>query len=102
LHGDGFDDGVEATYGSDPTTNTDTPANGDINEDGNVNAADVLLMERFILGLDTPTTDEMVRADIAPFNGTYPVPNGSLNGGDLVRIQRMAVGSDSIAVCLAE
>jgi hypothetical protein len=55
-------------------------------------ATPMLLMERFILGLDTPTTDEMSRADIAPFNGSYPVPNDSLDGGDLVRIQRMAVG----------
>jgi len=90
--GDGFDDGVEVTYGSDPTTDTDTPANGDINEDGLVNVADVLLITRFVLGLDTPTADEMIRADVAPFNGTYPIPNDSLNGGDLVRIQRMAVG----------
>jgi hypothetical protein len=55
-------------------------------------ATPMLLMERFILGLDTPTTDEMIRADIAPFNWSYPVPDGSINAGDLVRIQRMAVG----------
>ena len=71
---------------------TDTPANGDINEDGTVDAGDVLLVTRFVMGLDTPTVDEMIRADVAPFYGSYPVPNGSIDAGDLVRIQRMALG----------
>jgi hypothetical protein len=90
--GDGFDDGAEVYYGSDPLDQSDTPANGDINQDGVVNAADVLLATRIITGQYTPTTDEAVRADVAPFNGTYPTPDGQVNAGDLVRIQRMAVG----------
>ena len=90
--GDGFVDGLEVLYGSDPTANTATPANGDINEDGSVNIADVLLVIRFALGLDTPTTDEMVRADVAPFNGTYPDTDGDINAGDVARIQQMALG----------
>jgi len=73
-------------------TNTDTPANGDINDDGTVNAADVLRATRFVMGTETPTADELIRADVAPFNGTHPVPDGNLNAGDLVRIQRMALG----------
>jgi len=90
--GDFFLDGEELYYGSDPLNQADTPANGDINEDGMVNAADVLLATRIITGQYTPTTDEAVRADVAPFNGTYPTPDGQVNAGDLVRIQRMAVG----------
>jgi streptogramin lyase len=90
--GDGFIDGDEVYYASDPLSQTDTPANGDINEDGVVNAADVLLATRIVMGQYTPTTDEAVRADVAPWNGSYPVPDGLINAGDLLRIQRMAVG----------
>ncbi|NNJ93768.1 MAG: hypothetical protein HKP57_03380 [Halobacteria archaeon] len=90
--GDGFIDGDEVFYASDPLTPSDTPANGDINEDGMVNAADVLLATRIVMGQYTPSADETVRADVAPFNGSYPLPDGNINAGDLVRIQRMAVG----------
>jgi hypothetical protein len=89
---DGFIDGDEVYYASDPLTQSDTPANGDINEDGTVNAADVLLATRIVMGQYTPSVDETVRADVAPFNGSYPLPDGNINAGDLVRIQRMAVG----------
>jgi hypothetical protein len=90
--GDGFIDGDEVYYASDPLSQTDTPANGDINDDGVVNVADVLLATRIVMGQYTPNVDEAVRADVAPFNGSYPVPDGLINAGDLVRIQRMAVG----------
>jgi hypothetical protein len=89
--GDGFNDGDEVYFGSDPLNQADTPANGDINEDGVVNAADMLLATRIVMGQYTPSADERVRADVAPFNGIYPVPDGLINAGDLVRIQRMAV-----------
>jgi hypothetical protein len=89
---DGFNDGSEVYYGSDPLSQTDTPANGDINDDGVVNAADVLLATRIVMNQYTPSTDEAIRADVAPFNGSYPMPDLLINAGDLVRIQRMAVG----------
>jgi hypothetical protein len=88
--GDGFIDGDEVYYDSDPLTRSDTPANGDINEDGTVNTADVLLAMRIVMGQYTPGVDASVRADVAPFNGSYPLPDGNINAGDLVRIQRMA------------
>ena len=91
--GDGFDDGEELYYSSDPLVQTDTPANGDVNEDGNVDVADVLMATRIVTGsLQNPTTDQLMRCDVAPFNGSYPVPDGEINAGDLVRIQRMALG----------
>ena len=40
----------------------------------------------------TPDDDQQLRADVAPFNGSYPEPDGLINAGDLVRIQRMALG----------
>ena len=90
--GDGFDDGDEIYYNSDPLSQTDTPANGDVNDDGVVNVADVLMATRIVTGQLIPDDDQRVRADVAPFNGSYPIPDGQINAGDLVRIQRMALG----------
>jgi hypothetical protein len=86
---DGFNDGMEVIYGSNPLLDTDTPANnyvnnGDVNGVGGVDAADMLLATRIVLNLYTPTDEEKVRADM--------VPNGVINAGDLVRIQRAAMG----------
>jgi subtilisin family serine protease len=87
--GDGFDDGMEVSYGSDPLLIGDTPAgnynnNGDINDDDKVDAADVLLATRMVLGQLTPTSEQLIRADM--------VPDGQINAGDLVRIQQLALG----------
>lgn len=87
--GDGFDDGMEVTYGSDPLLSSDTPAgnyinNGDINNDGKVDVVDVLLATRIVLGQLAPTSVQRVRADV--------VPDNLVNAGDLVRIQRLALG----------
>jgi hypothetical protein len=87
--GDTYNDGMEVRYGSDPLSLSDTPENnhfnnGDINGIGGVNAADVLLATRMVLGTYTPTDEEKVRADM--------VPDGVINAGDLVRIQQAAMG----------
>ena len=89
---DGFTDGDELYYNSDPLSQTDTPANGDVNDDGVVNVADVLMATRFVTGQLIPDDDQRTRADVAPFIGGIPVPDGEINAGDLVRIQRMALG----------
>ena len=89
---DGFIDGDEVYYNSDPLSQTDTPANGDVNDDGVVDVADVLLATRIVTGQLTPDDNQRIRADVAPFNGSYPIPDGQVNAGDLVRIQRMALG----------
>ena len=87
--GDGFNDGMEVTYGSNPLSSTDTPAgnyvnNGDVNGDGKVDVADVLLATRIVLDQLEPTTGQLVRADM--------VPDGQVNAGDLLRIQQLALG----------
>jgi hypothetical protein len=89
--GDGFDDAMELTYGSDPTSggSGSTPAdnvnnNGDINGDTMVNVVDILLATRIVLGELVPTPEQRVRADM--------VPDGVINAGDLVRIQQLALG----------
>jgi hypothetical protein len=86
--GDTFNDGMEVRYGSDPLNISDTPENnhlnnGDINDDGGVDAADVLLATRIALGQYTPTDAEKVRVDM--------VPDGVITAGDLVRIQQAAL-----------
>lgn len=91
--GDGFNDGQEAYFGSDPLQSGDTPANGDITEDGLVGAADVLLAMRIATGgIVSPTADQLVRADVAPFVNGLPVPDGRIDAGDVMRILRLALG----------
>ena len=91
--GDGFDDDAELGAGSDPNNSSSIPAYslGDINNDGVVNTADVLLATRILLGSLTPTTDQLLRADIAPLVGGIPAPDGEFNAGDLLVIQRKAL-----------
>jgi hypothetical protein len=85
---DTYDDGMEVLYGSDPLSAADTPEdnhvnNGDIDDSDEVDAADVLLAIQIVLQQYTPTEEEVVRADM--------VPNGVINGGDLVRILQAAM-----------
>ncbi len=90
VDGDGFSDLSELTNGSDPLAFN--YADGDINEDGVVNAADLILAHRMVVGLMTPTTVQLSHADVAPLVGGNPQPNGSFNLGDLIVIQRKALG----------
>lgn len=91
---DGVDDATEIAAGTDPLNALDFPisADGDINGDGVVNAADVLLAQRIILGTLAPTADQLVHGDVAPLIGGVPSPDGQINAGDLVVIQRKALG----------
>ena len=95
--------GVSASDQSDPnaannsaavdiTVATPTLADGDINGDGQVNAVDVLLAQRIVTGDYIPTAAEFVRGDVAPLSGGVPFPNGELNAGDVLLIQRKALG----------
>jgi len=90
--GDGADDGVEVSAGTDPLDDTSFPADGDINEDGLVNAADVLLATRIVSGDLTPTASQLLHGDVAPLAGGVPAPDGVMNAGDLLLIQRKALG----------
>ncbi|HHZ88155.1 MAG TPA: hypothetical protein EYN61_03925 [Chromatiaceae bacterium] len=91
--GDGISDGDEIVTNSDPLDGASFPLLADINDDGVVNAADVLLVVRIVLGSYTPTAAEAVRADIAPYNGNTPNPDGLINLGDMLVIMRTMQGS---------
>jgi len=90
---DGFNDDVEITAGSDPNSNTSIPgvSSGDVNGDGNVDVIDVLLVTRIVLGELAPTTNQLLRADIAPIVNGMPAPDGVINTGDVVLIMKMAI-----------
>lgn len=57
--------------------------------DGQLNAGDMLVLQRLVLGTDTPTTYEKLVGDVAPLNN----PDGQLNAGDLVVLQRAIMGA---------
>jgi subtilisin family serine protease len=94
--GDGFGDGMEIAADHDPLVDADTPVWGDINDDGAVNAADILLATRAVLGLIDLTDAESVRGNLAPLaNGAPqypPVDSRDLDLPDLLLIQRKALG----------
>lgn len=91
--GDSFPDGFEVTASTDPFDDTSFPLNdGDINLDGQVNAADSLLATRIIHGDVTVTPEQLQHADVAPLINGFPGPDGKVTTGDLVVIMRKALG----------
>jgi len=56
--------------------------------DGQLNAADSLILQRMVLGEIIPTDDEKLIGDVAPLNS----PDGKLDAGDLVVQQRAILG----------
>lgn len=89
---DSYDDGLEIAAGSNPLDNNSTPAFGDINNDGLINAADSLLVIQIVLGTYSPTAGEVARADVAPISTGTPAPDGQINTGDMLIILRLALG----------
>jgi len=56
--------------------------------DGVLNAGDLVILQQFVAGLRTPTTEERLIADVAPLNS----PDGALNAGDTVVLTRAVLG----------
>ena len=92
--GDGVNDGVEIAAGTNPLDNTSYPliADGDVNGDGQVDIADLLLAMRILNGQYTPTPEEQVRWDVAPLVNGVPQPDGQNTLGDYVVLQRKVLG----------
>ena len=65
------------------------PANGDMNADNRVDIADVLLMERAILGFAPATAEQVRRADLYP----QGAPDGQLTLSDLLVLKGRVLGS---------
>ena len=67
-------------------------ADGDLNTDGLVNAADVLIANRILAGQITLTTELRQRGDVAPLVNGIPESDGNFTTGDALVIQRKALG----------
>jgi subtilisin family serine protease len=89
---DGFQDGMEVDLGHDPLDDSDSPVWGDTDGNGIVNAADILKLTRALLDLETLSTTEMARVDIAPVIAGVPTPDGKITVGDLTVVQQILLG----------
>jgi hypothetical protein len=91
---DGFRDGMEVAAGYNPRDAASFPVWGDINDDRVVDAIDVLLASRAVLGLASLSEAERTRGKVAPLISGTPQPTGSepLNAADLLLIERKALG----------
>ncbi len=91
--GDGFKDGTEVAANYDPLSQTNFPVWGDINNDRVVNAADVLIANRAVLGLVTLTSDQLARGNVAPLVNGAPAtsPADVFTIADLLLITRKAM-----------
>ena len=86
--GDGFDDGLEVAFGTDPLGNLSFPIpDGDLapygNPDGAINAGDVLIALRINLGQIMPSSFDIAHGDM---NG-----DGVINLSDVIVILRNAL-----------
>jgi hypothetical protein len=92
--GDGAGDGVEIAYGTDPLDIASFPVipDGDLDADGNVDVRDVLMGYRSLVGEVTLSPFQSARGDVAPLVGGLPVGDGEFNLGDVLVIQRKALG----------
>ena len=92
---DGYTDGEEITAGSDPLDDTSTPfmvPDGDINDDSQVDVADLLLAMRILNGQYTPTPEQQARWDVAPLVNGTPQPDLQNTLADYVVLQRKVLG----------
>lgn len=89
---DGFLDGMEVAAGHDPLLASDAPVWGDVDDNGTVDAGDLLLLTRAVLGLTVLADDQKARVDIAPVIAGTPAPDGRLTPGDLVVVEQILLG----------
>jgi len=61
--------------------------------DGQLNVADLLIMQRFIAQLETPTPQEFLAANVAPLDN----PDNQLNVADFLLLQRAILGDVTLS-----
>ena len=91
--GDGDDDSTEIANGTDPLVGLPPVVIlGDVNNDGVVDSADVLIATRIVIGLEIPTPEYLARGDVAPLVGGVSIGDGNFDIADLLLITRRALG----------
>ena len=68
---------------------------GDADDNGVVNAADIILLMRAVLGLNTLQDDQKARVDIAPVVAGVPAPDNKVTLGDLLVVERILLDQAS-------
>ena len=86
IGGNGF------IYGPFTDGSISSVADGDLNGDGLVNTADVLLSTRILMGQIVPTQDQLYHGDVAPLVNGIPFSDELFNLGDVLVIQKKALG----------
>ena len=74
------------------TVNSGIEPDGDVNEDGVVDVADLLLAQRALLGQVTLTPEQRLHGDVAPLYNGIPAPDGLFTLGDVLVIARKVLG----------
>lgn len=82
---------VSGQTASGPSASTTGSADGDLNGDGLVDAADLALAERIALGLAVPTPGQLLHGDVYPAGN----PDGVITMDDVDRIRRKILGIES-------
>jgi Domain of unknown function (DUF4082) len=75
------------------TASTPLVGDGDLNFDGKVDVADILLGRHMVFGSLAPSADQLIAGDIAPYAGGSSQPDNRITLGDLLLIIRIASGS---------
>ena len=65
---------------------------GDLNIDGQIDAADILWGQQTLLNNRTLTPTQQIHGDVAPLVDGAPQPDGFFNLGDYVVMHRIALG----------
>ena len=68
------------------------PMDGDINLDGTVNVVDILLGQQVLINAATLSPEQFTHGDVAPLVEGLPDPDGEFTLGDLLIIERKALG----------
>ena len=68
---------------------------GDINDDSQVDVADLLLAMRILNGQYIPSPEEQARWDVSPLVNGVPEPDQQNNLGDYLILQRKVLGNIS-------
>lgn len=81
---DGVLDGAEVAAGTDPNDAMVYPGDGDVNQDGEVNTGDLVLVIQMATGRRVPTPEQQTHADVHT--------DGVIDVRDMLKLQRRILG----------